>query len=339
MSPSGSESPVVRASIVAKDLSLVVPYYAQPEEAPASSWLATLLGAATAVPQRRFATLLDNVSFTISEGERVALIGRNGAGKSTLLRMLAGAFQPTGGMIDVTGSRQALLSVGLGFNKEATVQENIYLRASAMGIPASSIRGMVEPVLEFSGLREVANRRLLTLSSGQKMRLGFAISTMIQHNILLLDEWLGTGDAQFVQRARERMMDRVDGSRIVVIASHKRALLQSLCTRGIVIDGGRIAFDGPVSEAIAEYERLYPVSAAARKAAKAKKLKMMRVAEQRVRKELEPKLRKELTAKLKKKLSVRIREQVEAELGARATVSPGGSEPEQVERSRTGEGR
>src|SRR5690606_3172470 len=124
MSRSGSEVPVTQASIVVKDLSLVVPYYAQPEEAPSSSWLATLFGAATAVPRRRFATLLDKVSFSISEGERVALIGRNGAGKSTLLRTMAGAFQPSGGRMEIAGSRQALLSVGLGFNKEATVQEN-----------------------------------------------------------------------------------------------------------------------------------------------------------------------------------------------------------------------
>lgn len=322
MSRSGSESNAKPASIDVENLSLVVPYYAQPEEAPASSWLATLFGAATAVPQRRFATLLDDISFSIMPGERVALIGRNGAGKSTLLRMLAGAFQPTSGRISVSGSRQALLSVGLGFNKEATVQENIYLRASAMNIPARDIRGMVEPVLDFSGLKEVANRRLFTLSSGQRMRLGFAISTMIQHDILLLDEWLGTGDAQFVLRARERMMDRVNGSSIVVIASHKRALLQSMCTRGILVDGGRIVFDGPVDQAFVEYGRLYPADPRAVRAAKKKKLKLMKLAEDRVRKDLEPALRKELTAKLKKKLRAKIRAQVEEEFAKRTSEGP-----------------
>ena len=285
------------ASIVAKDLSLVVPYYAQPEEAPSSSWLATLFGAATSVPTRRFATLLDNVSFKISEGERVALIGRNGAGKSTLLRMLAGAFQPTGGRVQITGSRQALLSVGLGFNKEATVQENIYLRASAMGIPSVDIRGMVGPVLEFSDLKEVANRRLLTLSSGQKMRLGFSISTMIQHDIMLLDEWLGTGDAQFVRRARERMMDRVSGSKIVVIASHKQSLLRSLCTRGLLLDQGRIVFDGDISEALTEYRRMYPVGEKVGQAARARRKKLLAAqARRRLKKKLEKKIKSQLEA-------------------------------------------
>jgi len=294
------------ASIEAKSLSLVVPYYAQPTEAPSSSWLATLLGAATSVPQRRFATLLDGVSFNIAEGERVALLGRNGAGKSTLLRMLAGAFQPSGGSLRMAGSKQALLSMGLGFNAEATVQENIYLRASAMGIPATRIREMVQPVLEFSGLGEVANRRLLTLSSGQKMRLGFAISTMVQHDILLLDEWLGTGDAQFVQSAQERMMDRVNGSKIVVIASHKQPLLKSLCTRGILLERGKIVFDGDISDALKEYSTLYPLSEAAQKEAKARKRRMRKRIESQLEKKLTERIRKEVTEDLKRKKAAKL---------------------------------
>jgi len=304
---------------VAKDLSLVVPYYAQPEEAPSSSWLTILLGAATAVPRRRFATLLDGVNFRISEGERVALIGRNGAGKSTLLRTLAGAFQPTGGAIRITGSRQALLSVGLGFNKEATVQENIYLRASAMNIPSSDIRDMVEPVLEFSGIRDIANRRLLTLSSGQRMRLGFAISTMIQHDIMLLDEWLGTGDAQFIRRAQRRMMDRVNGSKIVVIASHKRSLLKSLCTRGLVLEGGSIVFDGDISEAFAAYRDLYPVGERV-KAARARKYQIAKAIERKV----------------ERRIAARAKEQVGADPGEEGVTAPSRAKRSPRRESRSG---
>jgi len=255
MSRSGSEGGA--AAIEVRNASLVVPYYAQPEKV-ASSWLSTLFGAATAVPKRQFATLLDGLNFTINEGERVALIGGNGAGKSTLLRVLAGAFEPTSGSVGIRGSRQALLSIGLGFNAEATIMENIFLRATAMGIPPRDIRALVEPVLEFSGLAEVANRRLLTLSSGQRMRLGFAISTAHQTDIMLLDEWFGAGDAQFVKRARERMMNRVNGSKIVVIASHNDSLLRKLCNRALVIDHGRVAFDGAVDEALVVYRKLHP---------------------------------------------------------------------------------
>jgi lipopolysaccharide transport system ATP-binding protein len=256
MSRSGSDEAVL-ASIDVRDLSLVVPYYAQPDRV-ATSWLATLFGAAVSVPRRRFATLLDDISFTIREGERVALIGRNGAGKSTLLRVLAGAFEPTGGKLQINGSRQALLSIGIGFNNEATVMENIYLRATAMGVASADIRYMVEPVLEFSELRKVADRRLFTLSSGQRMRLGFAISTAVPTDIMLLDEWFGAGDAQFLRRARKRMTDRMNGSRIVVLASHNETLLHKLCNRAIFIDEGKLVFDGSVAQTLAEYHRLYP---------------------------------------------------------------------------------
>jgi lipopolysaccharide transport system ATP-binding protein len=286
------------ASIEARNLSLVVPYYAQVEQAQPTSWRATLFGAATSVPRRRFATLLDEVTFSAVEGDRIALIGPNGAGKSTLLRTLAGAFEPTGGSLKVTGSRHALLSIGLGFKNEATVRENIYLRASAMGIPSDSIRELIDPVLEFSGLKDVENRRLLTLSSGQRMRLGFAVSTINRHDILLMDEWLGTGDAEFVRRARERMMDRVNASKILVIASHSQSLLTSLCTRALLLDGGKIAFDGPVAEAFVEYKKMQPIDEKAGDAAKRKRRKERKRVEDAVRKELTPKIRAQVRAEL-----------------------------------------
>lgn len=298
MCPSGSDPRKLAASIDARDVSLVVPYYAQVEQAPSSSWRATLFGAATSVPRRRFATLLDELTFKVAEGERIALIGRNGAGKSTLLRVLAGAFEPTGGSLRVKGSRHALLSIGLGFKNEATVRENIYLRASAMGVPSSDIRELVDPVLEFSGLKEVENRRLLTLSSGQRMRLGFAVSTINQHDILLMDEWLGTGDAEFVRRARERMMDRVRGSKILVIASHSRPLLSSLCTRGILLEQGKIVFDGSVDDAFAEYAKLQPEIGGKAAAARKMRRRERRRIEKVVRKELTPKIRAQVKAEL-----------------------------------------
>lgn len=286
------------ASIEARNLSLVVPYYAQVEQAASTSWRATLFGAATSVPRRRFATLLDDISFTASEGDRIALIGPNGAGKSTLLRTLAGAFEPTGGSLRITGSRHALLSIGLGFKNEATVRENIYLRASAMGIPSASIRELVDPVLDFSGLKSVEDRRLLTLSSGQRMRLGFAVSTINRHDILLMDEWLGTGDAEFVRRARERMMDRVNSSKILVIASHSQSLLSSLCTRALLLNAGKIAFDGPVAEAFVEYRKMQPADDELVAAARRKRRKQRRKIEEAVRKELTPKIRAEVREEL-----------------------------------------
>src|SRR5690606_9170129 len=125
--------------------------------------------------------------------------------------------------------------------------ENIFLRATAMGVPSGHIHDMVEPVLEFAGLGHVRNRRLSTLSTGQRMRLGFSISTHAQHDIMLLDEWFGTGDFQFVRRARERMASRVEGSRIVVVASHNSFTLKKLCNRGVLLEQGKVVFDGAVA--------------------------------------------------------------------------------------------
>lgn len=289
-------------SLEVENLSLIVPYYVQPER-QASTWLSTLLGAATAVPRRHFTTILDDVSFKAAEGDRIALVGRNGAGKSSLLRVLAGAFEPTLGTVRVEGSRQALLSMALGFNQEATIMENIFLRATAMRMPTRQIKDIVDPVLDFSGLREVANRRLLTLSSGQRMRLSFAITTAVQHDIMLFDEWFGTGDAQFLRRARERLVNRIEGSGIVVMASHNDGLLRTFCNRALLIDGGRLLFEGSVEDVLAEYKKLYPpdpeqVAEKKRQRAKLRrKLKRKEEAKKRARKERARKERRKARVK------------------------------------------
>lgn len=246
--------------IRARNLRLEIPYFEQ-QAVRGRSWLSTAMGAAFSPPRRRFATLLDDISFDIPRNGRVALLGRNGAGKTTLLRVLAGAFPPTSGHVEMLGSRQALLNLGLGFNTEATIVENIYLRGTAMGMGLGTIRGLVDSILEFAELEEVAGRRLSTLSSGQKMRLGFAISTSMQHDIMLMDEWFGAGDAAFVEKARKRMNDRVAGSRIVVLASHNFQMLRSVCSTGMVLEHGRLVFNGSIKDAIAAYKGIYQPAA------------------------------------------------------------------------------
>ncbi|NZA25326.1 ABC transporter ATP-binding protein [Luteimonas sp. SJ-92] len=247
------------AYISVRNLTLDVPYYVQTAQAAqtARSWGTTLVGALFSPPKRRFARILDGVSFDISAGSRVALLGRNGAGKTTLLRVLSGAFQPTRGEVEVAGARQALLNLGLGFNPEATLTENVFLRATAMGMSPAEIRGMVESIFEFSELGGVAERRLSTLSSGQRMRLGFAISTSVQHDIMLMDEWFGAGDASFVNKARARLTDRVASSQIVVLASHNFNMLRKICDEGIVIERGKVAYIGEVNDAISAYKDIY----------------------------------------------------------------------------------
>ncbi|RNF84361.1 ABC transporter ATP-binding protein [Montanilutibacter psychrotolerans] len=245
----------MNVSLIARGVSLEVPIYLQNERS-AKTWFATLLNAAFDPPRRETRTVLSDIGFEAHDGDRIALIGRNGAGKSTLLRVLNGAFTPTRGAVEVNGSCQALLNVSLGFNAEATVRENIFLRGTAIGLRSSQIRHLIEPVVEFAGLTEKIGHRLKTLSAGQRMRLGFAISTSVQHDIMLMDEWIGTGDTEFIAKAKERLAGRVDGSRIVVLASHNAGLLNSVCNKGIVLERGRMIFYGGIKEALASYRDL-----------------------------------------------------------------------------------
>lgn len=244
------------ARILARDLGLQVPNFVQHDGAH-RTLVREILSEAFARSRREFRTILDGLAFSFEEGDRVALLGRNGAGKTTLLRVLSGAFQPTHGVLQMTGSRQALLNLGLGFNPNATVRENILLRATAMGQRLSDAAGLVDSILDFSDLHDVAHHRLLTLSSGQRMRLGFAISTSVQHDIMLMDEWFGAGDAYFVEKARARLADRVEGCNILVLASHNFEMIRKVCSLGMVLDEGRQVFLGPVEDAIKAYKAIY----------------------------------------------------------------------------------
>ncbi|WP_242102687.1 MULTISPECIES: ABC transporter ATP-binding protein [unclassified Lysobacter] len=243
------------ASITVERLTLSVPIYLQ-RERRASGWARMFLGAAFDPPRRELIRLLDDISFEAHEGDRIAILGRNGAGKSTLLRVLNGVYAPTSGHVRVDGSCQALLNMSLGFNGEATVRENIFLRGTAMGLKAASLREQIEPILDFSGLHDKSNHRLRTLSAGQRMRLGFAISTTFQHDVILMDEWVGAGDSEFMARATERMKGRVGGSKVVMLASHSVGLLRDICNKGLVLEQGRAVHFGDILSSLRAYHDL-----------------------------------------------------------------------------------
>ena len=245
----------MRAFIRAEGVSLSVPIYLQRERG-GRSWLSMLTGAAFDPPRRELVRLLDDISFEAHEGDRIAILGRNGAGKSTLLRVLNGVYAPTSGRVEIGGSSQALLNMSLGFNSEATVRENIFLRGTAMRLPAAHLRGQVDAILDFAGLHDKTNHRLRTLSAGQKMRLGFAISTTLQHDVILMDEWVGAGDSEFIAKATERMKSRVLGSKIVMLASHSVGLLRDICNKGILLDQGRLVYAGDIAQSLRAYHAL-----------------------------------------------------------------------------------
>jgi lipopolysaccharide transport system ATP-binding protein len=243
------------AFVRAHGLGLDLPVYTQDQRSTRAS-LSLFIKAAFQPPKRELRTTLDDISFEFLPGDRVGLLGRNGAGKSTLLKVLVGAYPPSRGTLSIAGKRQALLNLSLGFSGEATLVENVILRAIAMGLKPTQAARIVDDVLAFAELEEKANDRLRTLSSGQRMRLGFSLATASQNEILIMDEWIGTGDAAFVEKAKGRMRSRVDSAEIVVLASHSAQLLRSVCNKAILLEKGRVIDVGNVDHVIDAYRAL-----------------------------------------------------------------------------------
>jgi len=193
------------------------------------------------------AALID-VSLELSDGDRLALIGANGAGKTTLLRTMAGIYAPRRGRIERSGRLTAVIGPGIGLNPDRSGRANIPLLAMHLGIAPAEIRPYVDEIVAWTELGAFIDAPVRTYSAGMVTRLTFAVSTAIAPDILLLDEWLGIGDAGFQLKAYRRMADFVGGSRILVLASHSGELLRGWCNRAIRLDGGRIAGSGPVAE-------------------------------------------------------------------------------------------
>ena len=191
---------------------------------------------------------LHNLNFSIEKGERIGLIGHNGAGKTTLLRVFSGAYYPTSGTTFIEGRISSLIDISLGIDPEATGRENIYYRGRLLGMSASVISSHLDEIIAFSELGDFIDLPVRTYSAGMRLRLAFAVSTMIQPEILIMDEWLSVGDGNFVQKAEARMMELVDSTDILIIASHSESLISRLCTRVIWMDQGSIKMDGPPEE-------------------------------------------------------------------------------------------
>jgi ABC-2 type transport system ATP-binding protein len=196
---------------------------------------------------------LQDISFTAHHGERIGLVGRNGAGKTTLLRVLSGVYEPSGGDVLLDGSVSALLDVGLGLEADATGYENIFSRGLYLGIKAGAMRAMVDEIIDFTELGDYIHMPIYTYSTGMRMRLAFAVSTALQPDILLMDEWLGTGDAHFMKKAETRLNNFVNKSSIMVLTTHSEDLLRRNCSRLLYLDGGRIIEDGPTEEILKVY--------------------------------------------------------------------------------------
>jgi ABC-type polysaccharide/polyol phosphate transport system ATPase subunit len=196
---------------------------------------------------------LHDISFDIENGERIGLIGANGAGKTTLLKVLAGIYKPTQGRVHIAGHTTALINSSVGLNPDATGRENIILRGLYMDIHPQDMRERIDQVAEFTELGTYLDMPVRTYSAGMMVRLAFAVSTCIRPEILILDEWLAAGDAQFLGKAQRRMEDFVIGSSILVLASHSFELIQQWCRTAVYLKEGLVRAAGPVDEVVALY--------------------------------------------------------------------------------------
>lgn len=183
---------------------------------------------------------LDGLNFEIAAGERIGIYGHNGSGKTTLLRVLTGAYAPTAGYLEVRGRVASLLDISMGMEGDATGWENIVLRGLMMGMRPEEIDARMDVIAEFTGLGQYLDMPLRTYSSGMQVRLAFSVSTVINADVLLLDEWLSVGDAEFQQKATLRLHELIEKSSIMVIASHSQELLKEICTRVFKMEHGKI---------------------------------------------------------------------------------------------------
>ena len=197
---------------------------------------------------------LKDITFDVKQGEVVGIIGKNGAGKSTLLKLLSRVTAPTTGMIKARGRIASLLEVGTGFHSEMTGRENIYMNGSIMGMTRAEINRKLDDIVEFAGVERYIDTPVKRYSSGMTVRLGFAVSAFLEPEILVVDEVLAVGDAEFQKKAIGKMQDvsRGDG-RTVLFVSHNLGAIKNLCERGVVLNNGELVFDGNVDEAVDYY--------------------------------------------------------------------------------------
>ena len=179
---------------------------------------------------------LNNITLQLKDGDRLGVMGPNGAGKSTLLRTLAGVYHPTSGSIDVSGSIASLIDISLGMDSEATGYENIRMRGIMMGMKLKQIKTIEEEIAEFTELGKFLELPIRTYSTGMHMRLGFAVSTTLPADIILMDEWLSVGDSDFLIKAEKRLHDYIQKSSILVLASHSEDLISKLTNQTLRLE-------------------------------------------------------------------------------------------------------
>lgn len=194
---------------------------------------------------------LDGLSFTVAEGEAVAVLGLNGSGKSTTLKLVSGVMEPDDGRVLTRGRVAGLIEVGAGFHPDLSGRENVYLNAAILGMKRKQIDERFDDIVAFSEIGEFIDQEVKHYSSGMFMRLAFAVAIHVDVEVLLVDEVLSVGDAPFRAKCAKRIRELTADGVTMLVVSHDMGMVQQLCERGVVINKGKKIFDGPIQEAVA----------------------------------------------------------------------------------------
>jgi ABC-2 type transport system ATP-binding protein len=206
--------------------------------------------------QREEIWALRDVSLAIEPGEAVGVVGRNGSGKTTLLRLIAGIFKPTSGHVEVAGDVGSLLGLGAGFHPDFTGRENVYMNGAIHGLRRSYVRERIDEIVAFSELDDFFDVPVRTYSSGMYMRLGFAVATHLDPDILLLDEVFAVGDEAFQRKCFGKILELRERGRTIVFVSHAAPAVERVCERAVLLTAGQVADDGPARDVITHYQKL-----------------------------------------------------------------------------------
>lgn len=197
---------------------------------------------------------LKNISFEVEKGDRVGIIGLNGAGKSTLLKIISGVMKPSQGTVEIKGRIVPLLELGAGFDNDYTGKENIFLNGAILGYSKEFLEEKYDEIVEFSEIKQFINVPIKNYSSGMRARLGFSIATMVEPDILVLDEVLSVGDSKFREKSENRIMSLFDKGITVLFVSHSIDQVKKLCNKAIWLEKGEIKMQGDVEEVCDAYE-------------------------------------------------------------------------------------
>lgn len=241
------------ADIRANSVSIDIPIYDVASTSLRKLLLGRVGGSFAAAGSHVVVHALKDISFEAHDGDRIGLIGGNGSGKTTLLRVLSGVYPPTRGTIEVRGHVSSMLDASLGMSADATGYENILMCGTIRGLTREEIEASVEDVASFTELGEYLKMPVRTYSSGMRLRLAFAIATLRQPDILLLDEVIGVGDAAFFEKAYARLQRLVERSRILFVASHTITILEELCNKVLWLHQGSLVAFGEMRAVLASY--------------------------------------------------------------------------------------